>query len=82
MIVIKYGGHALPRAGTPDAILKVIADFHKSGKKVVLVHGGGPQVDAELDIHGKDAFKKKCRLVPSIMRLGRVIHKVFVVVIF
>ena len=52
MIVIKYGGHALPRAGTPDAILKVIADFHKSGKKVVLVHGGGPQVDAELDIHG------------------------------
>ena len=52
MIVIKYGGHALPRAGTPDAILKVIADFHNANNKVVLVHGGGPQVDAELEIHG------------------------------
>lgn len=52
MIVIKYGGHALPRVGTPDAILKVIADFHNAKNKVVLVHGGGPQVDAELEIHG------------------------------
>lgn len=52
MIVVKYGGHALPRAGEPDAILRVIADFHISGEKIVLVHGGGPQVDAELAIHG------------------------------
>jgi acetylglutamate kinase len=51
MIVIKYGGHALPRAGEPDEILKVIADYHNAGNKVVLVHGGGPQVDAELNIH-------------------------------
>jgi acetylglutamate kinase len=52
MIVVKYGGHALPRAGTPDAILKVVADYHNNGAKIVLVHGGGPQVDAELAIHG------------------------------
>lgn len=52
MIVVKYGGHALPRVGTPDAILKVIADVHLSGKEIVLVHGGGPQVDDELAIHG------------------------------
>jgi acetylglutamate kinase len=52
MIVIKYGGHALPEPGVPDGILKVIASFQKSGEKVVLVHGGGPQVDAELAIHG------------------------------
>ncbi len=51
MIVIKYGGHALPRAGEPDAILKVISDYHSAGNRVVLVHGGGPQVDAELAIH-------------------------------
>jgi len=52
MIVIKYGGHALPAAGDPDEMLKVIASFHKSGREVVLIHGGGPQVDAELAIHG------------------------------
>jgi acetylglutamate kinase len=52
MIVVKYGGHALPRVGTPDAILKVIAKFQLSGNEIVLVHGGGPQVDDELAIHG------------------------------
>ena len=52
VIVVKYGGHALPRAGTPDAILNEVANFHNSGKKIVLVHGGGPQVDAELLVHG------------------------------
>ena len=51
MIVVKYGGHALPKAGKPDEILKVVADYHLSGRKIVLVHGGGPQVDAELHIH-------------------------------
>ena len=52
MIVVKYGGHALPRAGSPDAILAEIAKFHNSGEHIVLVHGGGPQVDDELAIHG------------------------------
>lgn len=52
MIVLKYGGHALPKAGAPDGILQVIATYQKSGKEIVLVHGGGPQVDAELAIHG------------------------------
>ena len=52
MIVLKYGGHALPKAGVPDEILKVIASYQKSGREIVLVHGGGPQVDAELAIHG------------------------------
>ena len=52
MIVVKYGGHALPEPGVPDGILKVIASFHKSGGEIALIHGGGPQVDAELAIHG------------------------------
>jgi acetylglutamate kinase len=52
MIVVKYGGHALPAAGVPDEMLKVIASYHKSGREVVLIHGGGPQVEAELAIHG------------------------------
>lgn len=51
MIVIKYGGHALPEAGAVDPILAHIANCHKAGEKLVLVHGGGPQINAELKAH-------------------------------
>ena len=52
MIVIKYGGHALPEPGATDPILTRISKFHAAGEQVVLVHGGGPQINAELKIHG------------------------------
>ena len=52
MIVIKYGGHALQEPGAADLMLQCIAEFSKSGNEVVLVHGGGPQIDAELKFHG------------------------------
>lgn len=52
MIVIKYGGHALPKDGSADPALAVIAAEFKHGKKFVLVHGGGPQINAELELHG------------------------------
>lgn len=52
MIVIKYGGHALPTPGKPDPMLALIAAFQARGNQVVLVHGGGPQIDAELSLHG------------------------------
>ena len=51
MIVVKYGGHALPTASVSVENLQVIASYHQSGREIVLVHGGGPQVDAELAIH-------------------------------
>jgi acetylglutamate kinase len=35
-----------------DENLKNIASFHKSGRDITVVHGGGPQVDAELAMHG------------------------------
>ena len=52
MIVIKYGGHALPEPGVKDPVIALIADQIKNGKKMVLVHGGGPQINAELALHG------------------------------
>ena len=52
MIVIKYGGHALPEPGATDPVISLIANEIKSGKKLVLVHGGGPQINAELSLHG------------------------------
>ncbi len=51
MIVIKYGGNALPKFGQANPALKIIADYHNAGNKVVLVHGGGPQIDLELAVH-------------------------------
>jgi len=51
MIVIKYGGHVLDHEETAGPIADVIADFHKEGRKVVLVHGGGPAIEKELAFH-------------------------------
>jgi acetylglutamate kinase len=51
MIVIKYGGHVLESAADNDAIVASLAQFHKRGGALVVVHGGGPAVDQELAIH-------------------------------
>ena len=52
MIVIKYGGHALPTPGTKDPVIALIAEVVRDQGDVVLVHGGGPQINEELAIHG------------------------------
>ena len=52
MIVIKYGGHALPEPGSPDPVVQAISKHHLAGNSLVVVHGGGPQIDAELRLHG------------------------------
>jgi len=51
MIVVKYGGHVLESAADNAAIVEVLANFHKNGGELVVVHGGGPAVDQELAIH-------------------------------
>ena len=51
LIVLKYGGNAMT-AGTDDPVLDEIAALARSGTAVVLVHGGGPQIDAALQLHG------------------------------
>jgi acetylglutamate kinase len=52
VIVIKYGGHALPQPGSPDPVVQAISKHHLAGNSLVVVHGGGPQIDAELTLHG------------------------------
>jgi acetylglutamate kinase len=47
LIVLKYGGNAMG-AGGDDPTLDEVAAFAARGERVVLVHGGGPQIDAEL----------------------------------
>ena len=52
MIVIKYGGNALPSDNSTDPVLEAIADAFLDGEQFVLVHGGGPQIDAALTEKG------------------------------
>lgn len=51
MIVIKFGGNALA-ASSNNRWLDLVADFHQRGEKLIITHGGGPQIDAELALHG------------------------------
>ena len=46
MIVVKFGGHAMrDENGSFSAAIKAVKE---AGEKVVVVHGGGPQIDAAL----------------------------------
>jgi acetylglutamate kinase len=49
LIVLKYGGNAMT-AGADDPVLDEIAALARSGTQVVVVHGGGPQIDAALKL--------------------------------
>jgi acetylglutamate kinase len=51
LIVLKYGGNAM-MAGAEDPVLDEIAALARDGTSVVLVHGGGPQIDAALRAQG------------------------------
>jgi len=46
LIVIKYGGHAMKDES--GAFAQTIAAAIKQGIELVIVHGGGPQIDAAL----------------------------------
>lgn len=48
MNVIKLGGSLLDDATRRAEVLRAIADRWKSGEQIVLVHGGGKHVDANL----------------------------------
>ncbi len=51
-LVVKYGGNAMPSDSEPDAVLAELARLRQAGLRVVLVHGGGPEIDAELRRRG------------------------------
>jgi acetylglutamate kinase len=47
LIVLKYGGNAM-MDGADDPVLDEIAALARGGTSIVVVHGGGPQIDAAL----------------------------------
>lgn len=53
-IVIKYGGNAMINETLKKAVMKDIVLLTMVGIKVVLVHGGGPEISNMLNIMGKE----------------------------
>jgi acetylglutamate kinase len=52
-LVVKYGGNAMRSDREPaDPLLEEVARLHADGSGVVLVHGGGPEIDRELARRG------------------------------
>lgn len=55
IILIKYGGNAMKNPALQQDVIHAIANLHKSGKQVVLVHGGGPEIERLLKLAGVES---------------------------
>jgi acetylglutamate kinase len=51
-LVVKYGGNAMADSGEADPLLAEIASLWKCAHALVLVHGGGPEIDRALARRG------------------------------
>ncbi len=62
-VVIKYGGNAMQDEGVIDSIMQDIAMLKIVGVNPVLVHGGGPEINAMLEkLNIKSAFHNGLRI--------------------
>ena len=48
-IVVKYGGHAMADESLRESFAEDVVFLRYAGIRVVVVHGGGPQINAHLD---------------------------------
>jgi acetylglutamate kinase len=48
-VVVKYGGHAMTDDALREAFAEDVVFLRYAGIRVVVVHGGGPQINAHLD---------------------------------
>ena len=55
IVVVKYGGNAMTNDELKDAVMNDIVLLSMVGIKVVLVHGGGPEMNAMLKRVGKES---------------------------
>jgi acetylglutamate kinase len=63
VVVVKYGGHAMGDLALAKAFARDITLLETSGVKVVVVHGGGPQIGEMLDQLGiKSEFRAGLRV--------------------
>ncbi len=55
IVVVKYGGNAMISEHLKDSVIRDICLLQLIGVKVVLVHGGGPEITDVLGKMGKQA---------------------------
>ena len=55
IIVVKYGGNAMINEDLKQAVIEDIVLLNLVGIKVVLVHGGGPEISEMLKKTGKES---------------------------
>jgi acetylglutamate kinase len=48
-VVVKYGGHAMSDPALRESFAEDVVFLRYAGIRVVIVHGGGPQINAHLD---------------------------------
>ena len=69
LVVIKYGGHAMTDAALSAAFASSLARLGAQGMRCVIVHGGGPQINALLErLHIQSEFVDGLRVTsPAVM---------------
>lgn len=55
VLVVKYGGNAMINADLKRCVMQDILQLNRLGVKVVLVHGGGPEISQGLKLIGKES---------------------------
>ncbi len=62
-LVVKYGGHAMTDPEAAKSFARDVVLLHQIGIRVIVVHGGGPQIQSVLDRLGiKSDFKAGMRV--------------------
>lgn len=72
-VVVKFGGHAMVDSALTDAFAADIAFLRLAGLRPVVVHGGGPQINARLEEQGiPSEFRGGLRVTtPEVMQVVR-----------
>ena len=55
--VVKFGGNAIRGKEDLDRLSKEVAELVSEGIKIILVHGGGPEISAEMEKRGLEPKK-------------------------
>ena len=53
-LVVKYGGNAMINETLKQTVMKDILLLNRLGVKIVLVHGGGPEISQGIKLLGKE----------------------------
>ncbi|TJZ41927.1 acetylglutamate kinase [Streptomyces piniterrae] len=74
-VVIKFGGNAMVDEGLKRAFAQDVVFLRHAGLRPVVVHGGGPQISAQLDLLGLESeFKGGLRVTtPEAMNVVRMV---------